>query len=597
MISKESINEVREKTDIVVLIENQGVALKRAGRSYVGLCPMHSERSGSFYVNPESQTYHCFGCGEHGDAIMFMQKTGGYTFQGAVEYLAEAVGVVVQNTDGPDPDFDKKKTYININSAASWFFRSNFKKLPDSHPAKQQLIERNLMLGDEWMESFGIGYAPEGYTNLCNFLTSKGFTEEQIIDAGLAFANDKTGKLTDRFRNRLLWEIRNVQGKVIGFGGRKLREEDNPKYLNTPQTMMYSKSEVLYGLDLAKKKIVDDKVCLVVEGYTDVMAVKAVGFDNVVASCGTAFGDEHAAIIRRMIDDYHSNQTGRFVFVFDGDKAGIKAALRAFDITPSIKERSYVVPMIDGDPCDIRLRDGDEKLRQMLKSNMVPLTEFVLSQKMTEFDLSSAEGRQGFLGEALQIIQSINETALYESYRRKIAYWAGVPLDQVGGARSGTTRRRTELSGLTGSNDESTGRAALEKKIVAAMLQFPNDSITAFPSDADIFDLFSVETYGLIMTDAAVITRYDKNNGIQKTILKPSDFGDEDTATELFHVPLNLENISARDFILRSLKLIQRMERVEHNNNVRRELAASVSDDSNLGLDALKAVMEKRKKR
>lgn len=596
MISKETINEVREKTDIVSLIEGQGVALRRAGRSYVGLCPMHSERSGSFYVNPESQTYHCFGCGEHGDAIMFMQKTGGYTFQGSVEYLAEAVGVVIQNTDGPDPDFNKKKDYIQVNSAAAWFFRTNFSKLPDSHPAKQQLIERKLMLDDEWMESFGIGYAPEGYTNLCNFLRSKGFTDEQIVEAGLAFTNETTGKLTDRFRNRLLWEIRNVQGKVIGFGGRKLREEDNPKYLNTSQTMMYSKSNVLYGLDLAKKKIVDDKTCYVVEGYTDVMAVKAVGMDNVVASCGTAFGDEHAAIIRRMIDDYNANQTGKFVFVFDGDKAGIKAALRAFDITPSIKERAYVVPMIDGDPCDIRLRDGDDKLREMLQ-NLVPITEFVLTQKMKEFDLSSAEGRQGFLGEALQIIQSINETALYESYRRKIAYWAGVPLEQVGGARSGHARLRMELSGLSPNSEDLTGRTALEKKVAAAMLQFPTDAINAFPEHIDVFELFSVEAYGLIMSDAVVIARYDKNNGIPKTILKPSDFGDEDVATELFHVPLNLHGTTAKDFILRSLKMIQKMDRVEHNNNVRRELASTVSDDSNLSLDALKAVMEKRRKR
>lgn len=596
MISKETINEVREKTDIVSLIEGQGVALRRAGRSYVGLCPMHSERSGSFYVNPESQTYHCFGCGEHGDAIMFMQKTGGYTFQGSVEYLAEAVGVVIQNTDGPDPDFNKKKDYINVNSAAAWFFRNNFKKLPDSHPAKQQLIDRKLMLGDEWMESFGIGYAPEGYTNLCNFLTSKGFTDEQIIEAGLAFANDKTGKLTDRFRHRLLWEIRNVQGKVIGFGGRKLNEEDNPKYLNTPQTMMYSKSNVLYGLDLAKKKIVDDKVCYIVEGYTDVMAIRAIGNDNVVASCGTAFGDEHAAIIRRMIDDYNANQTGKFVFVFDGDKAGIKAALRAFDISPSIKERSYVAPMIEGDPCDIRLKDGDDKLREMLQ-NLVPITEFVLTQKMKDFDLTIAEGRQGFLGEALQIIQPITETALYESYRRKIAYWAGVPLDQVGGARSGNARLRMELSGLSPNNEDNTGRAALEKKIVAAMLQFPNDAVKAFPESVDIFELFSVETYGLIMTDAVMITRADKKGGVPNTILKPSDFGEEDKATELFHVPLNLHTTNAKDFILRSLKMIEKMDRVEHNNNVRRELASSVSDDSNLSLDALKAVMEKRRKR
>lgn len=433
MISRETINQVREQTDIVALIESKGVTLTRAGSRYKGLCPVHSERSPSFNVNPDSQTYHCFGCGVSGDAIAFIQEVDGYNFTGAVEYLADEAGIVVENTQGEDPDYMRKKDYLRCVGTAAHFFRTMFANLPEDHPAKTNLAGRNYLHvegRETWLEDFGMGYAPDSYDMLSKYLVKQGFTEEQIIDAGLAFRSDKTQKLIDRFRHRLLWEIRNIQGKPIGFSGRRLREEDNPKYLNTSQTVLYNKSKVLYGLDLAKKKIVDDKTCFVVEGAADVMALSAVGATNTVASCGTAFGSDHAAIIRRMIDDFDSQKNGRFVFVFDGDAAGLKAAMRVFDIKPSIRDRAYVVSLPDGDPVDFRVNEGDEALRQLLEEQ-IPITEFMIRNAMKNYDLSEIESRQAFVKEAMAIISAVDEIAIYESYRRKIAFLSGIPMEHL----------------------------------------------------------------------------------------------------------------------------------------------------------------------
>jgi DNA primase len=442
MISRETINQVREKTDIAALIESKGVSLRRVGSRYVGLCPVHSERSPSFNVNTDSQTYHCFGCGISGDAIAFMQEVDGYSFVGAVEYLAELADISIENTEGEDPDYLRKKDYMRCVGQAAWFYQRMFTGLDENHPAKQNLAGRNYLEvegRETWLEDFGMGFAPDSYDMLTKFLMKQEFTEEQIIDAGLAFRSDKTGKLIDRFRNRLMWVIRNIQGKPIGFSGRRLNEADNPKYLNTSQTIMYNKSKVLYGLDLAKKKMSDDKTCFVVEGAADVMALAAVGATNTVASCGTAFGSDHAAIIRRIIDDFDSQKNGKFVFVFDGDAAGVKAALRVFEIKPSIRERAYVVPIEDGDPVDFRVAHGDEALYKRLMENRVPITEFVIRNAMKNYNLAEVEGRQGFAREALQIISSIEEVAIYESYKRQIAFLSGISLEHL----AGNVRRQT----------------------------------------------------------------------------------------------------------------------------------------------------------
>lgn len=587
MISKETINEVREKTDILTLIESKGVVLKRAGRSWVGLCPVHNERSGSFHVNTDSQTYHCFGCQISGDAIAFIQEVDGYTFTGAIEYLADAAGIVVKNTDGVDPDYNSKKEYLAINETAAWYFRQNFARLPDNHPAKVELSKRNLLLGDEWSQLFGQGYAADSYDALSRFLTSKGYTTAQIVDGGLAFVSENTNKLVDRFRNRLMWEIRNIQGKVIGFNGRMLRAEDNPKYLHTGQTVLYNKSQVLYGLDLAKKAITSEKEVYIVEGCTDVQAVKAVGFDNVVASCGTAFGNSHAAIIKRMIDDYDAKNNGRFIFVFDGDAAGMKAAEKAFDISPSIRERSYVALMGTEDPCDVRLNHGDDQLRSMLNSH-VPITEFVLKRRMMKHDLEVIEQRQAFITEAMNLISDIDETIMYESYRRKIAFWTGTPIDEIPNRRSGL-----KLHSVHPDTVEIDQQKELEVRILASLVQYPLASYYALENVEDLEELFLNDERRFTMIEAFSMAGMDAINKTS-TPIRASDFANESLATELFHTQLNLHEDRVLHFIDKSIELLRRLNRKNHNSSLRRDLG-NHNEEGN-ALNDLAAMLKNRKR-
>lgn len=606
MISRETINLVREKTDIVALIESKGVSLRRSGQGYVGLCPVHNESGPSFHVKTSSQTYRCFGCGVSGDAIALMQELEGFSFTGAVEYLADMAGIVIETTEGADPEFARKKDYLSCVNTAAFWYRENYRKLPEDHAAKQELIKRDLFTSitdENWDESFGLGYAPEGYEKLSTYLISKGFTKEQIIDAGLARASEfnKIG-LTDCFRGRLTWEIRNVQGKVIGFGARRLFESDKgPKYLNTSETIMYRKSNVLYGLDVAKKKITTDKTVFVTEGYTDVMALRAVGSDNAVASCGTAFGSEHAAIIRRMIDDFDSARNGKFVFVFDGDAAGVKAALSVFDITPPIHDRAYVVALGEGDPCDIRLSKGDEYLRNLLTKH-IPLTEYVIKHKMKSHDLEQIEGRQNFANEALAIIANIPEVAIYESYRRKISFWSGIPLEflQAGKKISQPQAPVNNMDpfGYDVPEDvpqrQETAAELNERELVATFLQFPEEVYPVLREHSDIVDLYTDEKLRDTLIEVMAIVGYDiqlKNN----IHLVPGDFNYENLVTQLFHFPLSTTADRAGDTAGRIVRNLQKLDKKKKNDTLRRRLSQSLGDNSGVDTEILKMFMENRK--
>ena len=605
MISRETINLVRERTDIVALLESKGVSLRRSGQGYVGLCPVHNESTPSFHVKTSSQTYHCFGCGVSGDAIALMQELDGFNFTGAVEYLADAAGIVIETSEGVDPDFARKKDYLSCVNTAAFWYRENYRRLPEDHPAKQELIKRDLFTSitdENWDESFGLGYAPEGYEKLSTYLLSKGFTKEQIIDAGLARASEfnKLG-LTDCFRGRLTWEIRNVQGKVIGFGARRLFESDKgPKYLNTGETIMYRKSNVLYGLDVAKKKITTDKTVFVAEGYTDVMALRAVGADNAVASCGTAFGSEHAAIIRRMIDDFDSAKNGKFVFVFDGDAAGVKAALRVFEITPPIHDRAYVVALGDGDPCDIRLAKGDDYLRDVL-TKQIPLTEYVIKHKMKSHDLDQIEGRQNFANEALAIISNIPEVAIYESYRRKISFWSGIPLEFLQAGKKVNPPKAAPASmdpfgHPTAENAPQKQETAVElneRELVATFLQFPEEVFPALRETPDIVDLYTDTKLQDTLVEVLAVIGYDIQTGNRAKIV-PSDFSYENLVTQLLHLPLSTTPERALDTAQRIIKSIQKLDKKRKNDALRRRLSQSLGDNSGIDPEVLKMFMDNR---
>lgn len=374
-ITRESIDKVLEVTDLKVVVEEH-VALRTAGiGSYKGLCPFHDERTPSFHVTPAKGFYHCFGCQESGDAIKFLMELQHTSFTETVEILAAKTNISLEYEEGTAPDkptLATRQRLLQAHQVAEEFYQQAL-STPAAVDAREFLSNKGFTQQDA--AQFGVGYAPSGWGNLLSVLQQRGFTLEELSETGL-FSEGRRG-LYDRFRNRVMWPIKDMTGNTIGFGARQLDDDDNgPKYLNTPETSLYKKSQVLYGLNFAKNDIARQRQIVVVEGYTDVMAAHLAGITTAVATCGTAFGEGHVRIARRLITDDGSG--GEIIFTFDGDEAGQKAAMRAFDFDNQIVAKTFVAVAPAGqDPNDLRQHYGDEAVRQLIASRE-PLFESTL---------------------------------------------------------------------------------------------------------------------------------------------------------------------------------------------------------------------------
>jgi DNA primase len=401
------------------------VQLRRAGAdSLKGLCPFHDEKSPSFHVRPNHGHFHCFGCGEGGDVYAFMQKIEHVSFVEAVELLADRVGYTVTYTGAATSvqrDRGSRSRLLAANAAAQEFYAEALKS-DEAAPARQYLLERNF--DAQAAADFGCGYAPSGWDTLTKHLLRKGFEFKELEAAGLS-REGRRGPM-DRFHRRLLWPIRVSSGETIGFGARRLFDDDQnqAKYVNTPETVLYKKSSVLFGLDRAKRDIAKSHQAVVVEGYTDVMAMHLSGVTTAVASCGTAFGDEHLAMLRRLMMDDNFFR-GELIYVFDGDAAGRAAAVKAFDGEQNLAGQSFVAVAADGmDPCDLRLKSGDGALRDLV-ARRTPLFEFAIRTALADHDLDSAEGRVSALRRCVPMVARIKEPILRDEYARQLAGWVG----------------------------------------------------------------------------------------------------------------------------------------------------------------------------
>ncbi|RJU01603.1 DNA primase [Arthrobacter frigidicola] len=445
LIKREDIDEVRQRTDIKEIVDGY-VTLKSAGvGSYKGLCPFHDERSPSFHVRPQLGSYHCFGCGEGGDVISFLQKLDHTSFTETVEKLAARLGLELHYEDGGTgprrEDVGRRQRLLDAHKIAAEFYRDQL-LTPGGAAGRQFLQERGF--DREAAAHFGVGYAPQGWDGLLNHLTGRGFTHDELKLTGMfSVSSTNASRLYDRFRGRLIWPIRDITGDTVGFGARKLYEEDQgPKYLNTPETSLYKKSSVLYGIDLAKKDIAKTRQLVVVEGYTDVMACHLAGVGTAVATCGTAFGADHIKIARRLLSD--DGTGGEVVFTFDGDAAGQKAALRAFEEDQRFIAQTYVAVEPSGaDPCDLRQTRGDEAVRSLIADRR-PLFEFAIKASFANFDLSTGEGQVKALRHAAPIVARIRDVSLRSTYTRELSRWLGMQFvgeDQVGRAVAAAARR------------------------------------------------------------------------------------------------------------------------------------------------------------
>ena len=426
-ISARDIEEVKARVNIADVIGGY-VALKPASAgSLKGLCPFHQEKSPSFNVRPLQGFYHCFGCGAGGDVYKFLQEMESLSFYEAVENLAQKASYTLTYEAGTNaPDQGQKARIYEANLAASKYFAG---QLGTDAASTGRDFLKSRGFDKSAAEIFGVGFAPKGWNNLVDHLKSLGFTEDELLLASLASRGERG--LYDKFRGRLIWPIRDTSNQVIGFGARKLFDDDQgPKYLNTSETPVYHKSAVLYGIDLAKKEISKSQKVVVVEGYTDVMACHLAGVTTAVATCGTAFGDEHIRILNRMLSANVDNPA-EVIFTFDPDEAGQKAAMRAFADADKFHANSYIAVGPDGlDPSDLRVQKGDEAVLLMIDSKK-PIYEFAIKQKLKNFDLSSVEGRVGAARAAAYVIATIRDSAMRSVYLREVSNWVNLDVSEV----------------------------------------------------------------------------------------------------------------------------------------------------------------------
>jgi len=454
-IRREDVDTVRERSRIDEVV-GEHVALRPAGvGSMKGLCPFHDERTPSFHVRPHVGLWHCFGCQEGGDVISFVQKIDHLSFVEAVERLAARLGMELRYEDdggrpatGRRDNVGQRQRLVEAHRVAQQYYAEQLVAAGDAATGRQFLLTRGF--DGEAANMFGVGFAPRTGEALLRHLRAKAFTEEELLASGLA-AQGRRG-LYDRFRGRLLWPIRDLAGDVVGFGARRLFDDDSieAKYLNTPETSIYKKSQVLYGVDLAKREIARTGRLVVVEGYTDVMACHLADVPVAVATCGTAFGTDHIRIVRRLLGDEGRLGT-EVVFTFDGDEAGRKAALRAFDEDQRFVAQTFIAVAADGmDPCELRQAHGDEAVKELIESRQ-PLFEFAIRSTLAQVNLDTAEGRVQGLRMAAPVVARIRDTSLRPEYARQLAKWLGMEVEAV--TRAVIAAGRVRAQGGDGRSD------------------------------------------------------------------------------------------------------------------------------------------------
>ncbi len=483
-IKEEDVAHVRERSPIDEVIADY-VQLKSAGGGQKkGLCPFHDEKSPSFHVTPSKGFFHCFGCQASGDVIAFLMKIDHLSFTETIERLADRMGYQLRYEQGnftPAPAGNRSRL-IAANALAAKFYQEQLNTSPLAAHARELMTKRGF--DKSACETFGVGYAPDEWDGLTKFLREQGFTIDELETAGLSKMGQR-GPI-DKFRNRLTWPIKDISGDVVGFGARKLasdEEDQGPKYLNTSETPIYKKSQVLYGLDMAKKEIAKKRQVVIVEGYTDVMAAQLAGITTAVATCGTAFGADHIRIIRRLLMDDDAFR-GEVIFTFDGDAAGQKAAMRAFTEDQKFVTQTFVAVEPNGlDPCDLRQQKGDLALRDLI-AKRVPLFEFAIRTELALHKLDSAEGRVNALNATAPLVAQIRDKSLRPEYTRLLAGWLGVEVETVSSAVSQGVKRQPQQSAPAPAEEQvpqvqwrpnpQEPSLILEREVLKARLQMPS---------------------------------------------------------------------------------------------------------------------------
>ena len=496
------LNELRLRCDIEQTISSY-VQLKRRGKNLVGLCPFHNEKTPSFTVYPESQSYYCFGCGAGGEVISFIRRAENLDFTESVRYLCEKAGMTMP-TDGYDDSIvQKRKRTYEINKEAARFFNACLY----TEEGKEGL-EYYKMRGykKSTITKFGLGYAPNKWDGLLRHMRQKGYTYEELYEANLANRSDKDGKVRfyDSFRNRVMVPIIDARGNVVAFGGRVL-DDSKPKYINSSDTLVYKKSLGVFGLNFAKNS--KEQSLILVEGYMDAISLHQAGFDNVIACLGTALTSEMAHLLSRYCDE--------IILSYDADEAGQKATARAIGIFNSIGMKLRVVHLSGGkDPDEILRNYGPERFRSLIEGAANDI-EFALLRFRTEFDVATSDGKMKFLEKAAEVLANTRSKIAQDIYSSRLSEELGVKKDSILIRIDQLSRRNarqnekkqftaiqqktmTENSKAAAANNTEIKSIRAEQMIIAALMKSP-ELYHKMENDLTVAD-FSVPTYAKIFT-------------------------------------------------------------------------------------------------
>lgn len=596
---KTIIAEIKMAYNISDYIRQSGLKLTSSGSDkWKGLCPFHQEKSPSFSVNDQFQNYRCFGCGAHGDILSFVEKTENLEFFEAVKKLAEEKGIEVTVGENKEGNIDYKSLRECLKESANFFVRE-FRKLPAEHPAKKQISDRGLK-----ESTMLYGYAPEKRTALYDHLKTLKFNDETILQAGVATKWEDSGKFSDFWTGRLMFFITDITGKPIGFSGRKLFEGDSRgKFVNSQAGPLFDKSGALFNVQNAKKPASDTKEIYVAEGQFDVAALMEAGVTNTVAASGTAFTSKQGQILQRLV-----GETGKIIFAFDGDQAGVKAAISVFNNVPSIHASSFVAVMPAGvDPCDYRLSEGNEALTKLVSEDRVSLIEFVLNAYSKTVDMTSEVGRSQYLDYASKVIKTIASESLRATYIPKVSLEAFTDVDTVRSlVKNATPLDLKEASAQMEENKQDTQRDYLvseeltEAELISKiennkvynlsarfialtlikpeLIEFLPKNITKLPSE---FTLFINELCS-IGEDNAVIPESFTESVLADYLINANYF-------PMSHV----ENFDAKRQFKYIYQLLMSEKTTMKSKKIKAKFASIIAQSNNEGAEFLKRVLEK----
>jgi DNA primase len=482
---------VKERVDIVQLISER-VPLKKTGRAFSGLCPFHSEKTPSFTVDPDRRTYHCFGCGRHGDVFTWLEELDGLEPVEALKVLAERAGVELTSRRDP-AEQQREKRLLAANDTAHFYFRQALRGTERGKEIAQYLAERGIL--PETVEKFGLGYAPDSWDGLVGYLRKKGYADEEVVAAGLVGRSDRG--LFDWFRHRLIVPIKDGRGRIIAFGGRAMRADQRGKYVNSQGTVLFNKSATLYALDAARAAIRKQNVAVIVEGYFDAIALHQAGFENTVASMGTALTEEQYHVLDAI-------RIERAIVAFDGDAAGQNSAeRRGIDLAQQVQRAvrragrgsvtartglSVYVTVLppDTDP-DVLARRDPDRLRGLL-GEAKPVLEFVLDRISARSDLEKADGRRRFLAEALPLVGGEPDPLTRELYLGTLSTLTGLDQEALRREAAAAPPPATLRPAIAANETPAKQTAPAERYLMALLIRFPEEAARTELVSGDLDD-------------------------------------------------------------------------------------------------------------